>query len=86
MSDDGLDLSASSGFNHDLMGRVCGIAVIDVIGTLAGAIGVSYLTGWSYKYTIPGAFVLGHVAHQLTDTETFFNRAKTILSEENTEQ
>ena len=45
-------------FNHELMGRVGGLAVIDIVGTVA----IAYLLHPSYK-TIVAALVLGELVH-----------------------
>jgi hypothetical protein len=60
----------SSGFNHEAMGRIGPIAVIDLVGTIAGALIFSKVTKISPWKTVPAALVLGEVAHVAAGVET----------------
>ena len=62
---------------HEIMGRINignkKIAIIDVVGTIFGAILITKVTGIDYIYTIPGMFAIGHVAHIVANVKTEFN-------------
>jgi hypothetical protein len=45
--------------------RVFGIAYMDAIFTIIGALFLSWMMKWNYIYTIIGAFILGIVLHHL---------------------
>ncbi len=45
--------------------RVFGIAYMDVIFTIIGALFLSWIMKWNYIYTIIGAFILGIILHHL---------------------
>ena len=45
--------------------RVFGIAYMDAIFTIIGALFLSWIMKWNYIYTIIGAFILGIVMHHL---------------------
>ncbi len=56
-------------FDHEVMGRVGGIAVVDVVGTAA----IAYLLGNDTSSRIgwfAGLFVLGEVVHVVMKKET----------------
>ena len=44
--------------------RVGGFAIMDVLATILGGIFIAWLTKISVYYTIPGAFLLGIIAHR----------------------
>ena len=44
--------------------RILDIAIMDVIQTILGGIFIAWLTKISVYYTIPGAFLLGIIAHR----------------------
>ena len=52
------------------MGRVGGIAVIDVAATLLGAYVLSRYEEWDFVPTAAGLFVLGEVVHVALGIET----------------
>lgn len=45
--------------------RVGGVAIVDVLSTVAGAALISYATRWSFLYTLLALFVTGIVLHHL---------------------
>jgi hypothetical protein len=45
--------------------RVFGIAYMDAIFTIIGALFLSWIMKWNYIYTIIGAFILGIILHHL---------------------
>jgi hypothetical protein len=45
--------------------RAFGIAYMDVIFTIIGALILSFITKWNYIYTIIGMFVLGIGMHHI---------------------
>jgi hypothetical protein len=44
--------------------RIFNLAIVDVIQTILLGIFLSWLTKYSIYYTIPGAFILGIIAHR----------------------
>jgi hypothetical protein len=50
-------------FDHDLLGRVGGYAVIDVVGTFAIAYGIARIWDAPVTPTIVAAFVIGEITH-----------------------
>jgi hypothetical protein len=44
--------------------RIFNLAIADVIQTILLGIFISWLTKYSIYYTIPGAFILGIIAHR----------------------
>jgi len=45
--------------------RVFGIAYMDAIFTIIGALFLYWIMKWNYIYTIIGAFILGIILHHL---------------------
>jgi hypothetical protein len=45
--------------------RVFGIAYMDAIFTIIGALFLSWIMKWNYKYTIIGTFILGIGMHHI---------------------
>lgn len=45
--------------------RIFGLGLIDVVTTLLGAYLISYFSGVSLVYVIPGTFILGIVLHRI---------------------
>lgn len=56
------------------MGRVYGLPVVDIVGTLAGAEILSRSTEYSRMIVYPLTFVAGEVAHWATGTETLVTK------------
>ena len=48
---------------HDILGRVGGIAVIDVVGTVIISAGVAKACKWNVGKTIIGGFLVGELTH-----------------------
>ena len=54
--------------------RIGGIAIADVIMTIIGAFIISFLTGWSFLYTLIGLFILGIILHRLFCVRTTIDK------------
>lgn len=72
MSDDDEE---TNGFDHDTLGRVAGVAVIDVVGMLLLAGLVTKVSGMRLSASIPLSILAGQLSHQYLRVETAFNRA-----------
>lgn len=59
-------------FNHELLGRIHGYAVVDVLGTAAGGLLFSYATGLGPLKSIGLAFAAGEIAHVALQIPTPF--------------
>jgi len=57
-------------FNHELMGRWHGVAVVDVAGTVVGAYALAQWRGWPLAGTVLGAFAVGHAVHKALGVRT----------------
>lgn len=55
---------------HNILGRVGGLAVVDIVGTIVGAVLFSRATGYNMPMTIAGAFVVGELAHFYFEQDT----------------
>jgi len=55
---------------HDSMGRIGGVAVVDVAGTLLGAYFLARYYEWHYVPTACGLLVIGEVVHVALGIET----------------
>lgn len=72
-------MSKQGGF-HNMLGRVGGFPVVDVLGTAVLGYGATRLTGYSPWTTIPAAFAVGHLAHFALDVTTVLNDGSTPRS------
>ena len=58
---------------HNRLGRICGLAIIDVLPTILLGVLISWLTGISLRNAILGAFITGIVTHWLFEINTPLN-------------
>lgn len=58
-----LSSGTSSENFHELLGRIHGFAVIDIVGTALGGIILANITGENMILTSGSLFVLGHAVH-----------------------
>jgi len=55
---------------HSLRIPILDIAAVDTVATIAGAYGISRVTGWSFPKTTIGLFGVAMIAHHLFHVET----------------
>jgi hypothetical protein len=54
--------------------RVAGVAAVDVLGTMAVAMLISFVFSWSFWTVLPATLVLGIVLHRLMCVDTAVDR------------
>ena len=52
-----------------MLGRIAGVATVDVLATLLAGLVLSKATGVSPTLTVPGLFVVGHMTHMFSQQE-----------------
>lgn len=55
---------------HELLGRVYGLAVIDIVGTIVIALFIAKRYNFNKTKTLIFAFILGEVVHVVLDIDT----------------
>ena len=58
----------------DIHFHVGGIAIMDVLFTILGALGLSYYFKWSFYITLIGLFILGILSHRVFGIRTTVDR------------
>lgn len=61
---------------HNILGRVGGLAVIDIVGTILVSFGVAKLLNLDVPLTIIFGFILGEVIHLLVGVGSVIYRVK----------
>ncbi len=60
---------------HDFMGRIYGLAVIDIVGTVIIVYLLSAYMKWNFITLLIWAFIIGEVVHVIMGIETPITRA-----------
>ena len=68
---------------HEALGRIGGVAILDLVGTVVGGIVLSNILGVSKVYTIPAVFAMGFYTHQILGIKTRWNRYSFVKSAKN---
>jgi hypothetical protein len=71
----GLFFSSDGAFNHDALGRLGQLAVVDTVGTLLFAAVVARANGWAALPAFVALLVAGEVVHVVAGVETPVTRA-----------